>query len=343
MSSDEIGEHSLFEDLRRLAAEQPREARTRVAQLLDDQPKNLGRLLDLIGLPGEGRLRHIFANAVIEKGARAEAVPKLRYWHDVETDEFTKKALRRALESIAKAPVEQSASVNNALVDQHFFEAYRYVQRRMMHRIANALGQPYEVIERMREGLSASQGVLSAADVTRLVDQLEERLRLVGRIIEFDVEDAHFHMRPIPIYDWLIRMNARYAAKHSAVGLEFKADARCRGISVYACDHFLEEIFWNLWVNAHQELRKNCRITVIMDLNDQFVDLKIVDNGLGFSQAARDAAFVYAYTSKKPQRGHSGQGLLEVRDAIERLHGKVLFVEINGLFHIMLKLLWVTT
>lgn len=343
MASDDAAVRPLFEHLRRLVVEQPREARMTIAQLLDEPPTNLGELLELISLPGEGRLRHAVANAVIEKSARAAAVPQLAYWHSIETDEFTKRALRKALSGTAKTSIEPAGSANNVIVEQNFFEAYRYVHRRMMHRVGNAMGQPYEIIELIKENIAAARDTIPVVNMTQLVEELEARFRLLGRVVEFDLEEPQFQIRQISLHDWLHKLNRRYAEKYSSIALAIKSNAACRDVNVLASDYLLDEIFWNIWVNAHQEVRKNCQITVHFSIRGTFIRLKIIDNGPGFSEIARDAAFAHSYSSKPRLRGHSGRGMLEIKDAVERLHGTVAIVEDDGRFRIMLELPWVST
>src|SRR5262249_9446759 len=137
--SDSQDSTELFLALRRLAAERPREARTRIGQILDERPPQLTRLLAQIGAPGEGRLRHIIANAIRDKAERADVVPQIDKWFAAETDEFTKAALRRAL--AARGIPEPSTATRTVIrpVDEHFVEAYRYAASRLSHRVRNAL------------------------------------------------------------------------------------------------------------------------------------------------------------------------------------------------------------
>lgn len=341
MNGSDVDARALFDKLRRLAAERPSDARAEVARLLDDRPKELQDVLFLISAPGEGRLRHIVTNSIIESPDRAHAVPLLK-WYSTETDEFTKKALRRAI-AICKIATAEPSSASKAelpVVDGQLSEAYKYVAGRLEHRIRNALLGPDTVILLIKHSLSKSTDVSLRVDIVKLVDQLEEEFRRVGRIVEFDVKEEHFQMRRIPFYDWLVSMNAAYAQTYTAINLQINASPECTRVCVYASHQLLGEIFWNLWTNAQQEVGKSCAITINMDIHGPSVRVVVIDNGDGFPVHARDAAFRQAYSGANHRRGHSGRGLLEVNDAAERLHGLARLVEVDGRYRVMVELPW---
>lgn len=339
MSGSNASARALFDKLRRLAAERPSDARAEVARLLDDRPIEFQGVLLLISAPGEGRLRHIVTNSVIESPERMHSVPLLK-WYSTETDEFTKNALRRALDICKISAVEPvtASKYELSIVDEQFFEAYKYVADRLEHRIRNALlGLDTAILELKESSLKSADG-FRLVDIVKLVNQLEDEFRYVGRIVDFDTEEEHFQMRSIPIHDWLLSMNAAYAQKYRAIGLHINASDACKKVEVTASQHLMEEIFRNLWINAQQEVGQNCKITINMDIVDQSVKLVILDNGDGFSTHARDAAFQQAYSGAKHRRGRSGRGLLEVNDAVVRLHGTAGFVEVDGRYRVMIEL-----
>jgi signal transduction histidine kinase len=328
MSGNSTNPGDLLLILRRLAAERPRDARARVAQLLDERIADLSRLLILFGAPGEGRLRHIVANLVVEKGERVHAVPQIDEWLAVETDEFTKNALRHAIE--ATKDIRRPAILTDAAtrpVDEHFVEAYRYAASRLSHRMRNALIEPQTSILRLTTVLSESRDPALQATTSKLIEQLSSAFRRVARLVEFDVEDDYFKMRDVAIFDWLTSMNFVYAQTYSAIDFKAVADVTSIGSRVYASDYLLNTVFWNLWTNAHQAVGDACQIKVYITVDGASLQLVIVDNGGGFSPEAREAAFVQPYSSAEPRLGHSGKGLLEVQDAVGRLHGKIEIIK----------------
>jgi sigma-B regulation protein RsbU (phosphoserine phosphatase) len=86
-----------YEELRHLVVEDPREARRVFHQLLDSGGPALDHFLGSISSPADGRLRQLVANAPRNNRDRERLVPHLIAWQEIETDEFTQRAITRAL------------------------------------------------------------------------------------------------------------------------------------------------------------------------------------------------------------------------------------------------------
>src|SRR6201996_7252342 len=87
----------LYEELRHLVVEDPREARRVFLQLLDSGGPALDHFLGCISSPADGRLRQLVANAPRNQRDRERLVPHLIAWQEIETDEFTQRAIARSL------------------------------------------------------------------------------------------------------------------------------------------------------------------------------------------------------------------------------------------------------
>jgi sigma-B regulation protein RsbU (phosphoserine phosphatase) len=99
----------LYEGLRRLAVEDPREARRAFLQLLDSGGPALDHFLERISSPPDGRLRHLVANALRNNRDRERLAPHLIAWHGIETDEFTQRAIAAALDGLDTRSAAQTA------------------------------------------------------------------------------------------------------------------------------------------------------------------------------------------------------------------------------------------
>jgi sigma-B regulation protein RsbU (phosphoserine phosphatase) len=88
----------LYERLRRLVVEDPREARKIFLQLLDSGDPTLDHFLGRISSPPDGRLRQLVANALRNNRDRERLAAHLISWQEIETDEFTHRAIARALD-----------------------------------------------------------------------------------------------------------------------------------------------------------------------------------------------------------------------------------------------------
>jgi sigma-B regulation protein RsbU (phosphoserine phosphatase) len=90
----------LYERLRRLAVEDPREARKVFLQLLDSGAPELDHFLGRISSLADGRLRHLVATALRNQRDRGRLAAHLITWQEIETDEFTHRAIAGALEGL---------------------------------------------------------------------------------------------------------------------------------------------------------------------------------------------------------------------------------------------------
>ena len=97
------------ERVRYLAVEDPREARKVFLQILDSGDSALERFLSRISSPADGRLRHLVASSLRNNRDKERLAPYLIAWHEIETDEFAKRAIAAALEGVKTATAAQTA------------------------------------------------------------------------------------------------------------------------------------------------------------------------------------------------------------------------------------------
>lgn len=313
----------LHAEFRRLAAEDPRRAREQFTQLLASGSPHLEGLLRRISAPGEGRLRQMIANAVRTRPDKERLVPFLLRWHEVETDEFAKRAIGAALDGIDVSAYEQPQRLT-ALADPSFVEAYRYASERLHHRVRNTLLSPGAHLLRLRNRAGSIGDEKLRYEILSIVGELGDAFRRLGRVVESsEVDPAHFVPRAIPLADWLTGMNVEYGRVFSTVKLAFEEESGrspTLPVTIKASDYLLRIIFWNLWVNAQQAVSEDCAITIRLRREGRRVEVIFLDNGEGFPPSLRDVAFQERFSSNG---AHRGRGLLEVQEAVERLLGEV--------------------
>jgi len=100
---------TLYERLRRLVVEDPRETRRAFLQLLDSGGPALDQFLGSISSPADGRLRQVVAIALRNHRDKERLAPHLIAWQEIETDEFTHRAIARALEGLDTRSAGQTA------------------------------------------------------------------------------------------------------------------------------------------------------------------------------------------------------------------------------------------
>ena len=321
-----------FLALRKLAAENPRQARKEFATLLDSSSGVLEDVLRLVGAPGEGRLRQLIANAVKQRPDKSRLIPYLRRWLAAETDEFAKAAIAGALTGVDESAFGSRRTPSDPT---HLVDTYRYVAERLCHRIRNSLTGPAQhlrALESLLNGGFDSKTIEAKAAIA----QLKDSFRTVSRIVEFNVDDTYFEWRTVDLVAWLRAMTStNYIPKNSPLTLRFDGLTEGKFIRIWANDLMLETVFWNLWKNAQQAVGNPCEITVRVTLRASEVELLFLDNGGGFSQDHAGVAFVEQFSSKGTDRG---RGLLEVQDAIRRLGGTVELAVIGGAYRIRMLL-----
>lgn len=308
-----------FSELRKLAAENPRQARAQFTALLDSNASSVEEILRLAGAPGEGRLRQLIANAVKQRADKARVAPYLQGWLGNETDEFAKTSISAAL-----VGVDQNAFQPYIPPDPpQVVETYRYVADRLCHRIRNSMTGPAQhlrTLESLLNGGTDSKSLEAKSAVT----QLKDSLRALSRIVEFNIEDSYFEWRAVDLTAWLQTMTAQYIAKNAPLTLKITGSSEELAVRIRANDLLLEILFWNLWKNAQQSVGNPCEITIQIKSTGAEVELLIIDNGKGFSPEYAGVAFVEQFSSRG---SNHGRGLLEVQDSVRRLGGTVELVQ----------------
>ena len=101
----------LHERLRHLAVEDPREARKEFLRIFDSGGSALEWFLGHITAPADGRLRHLVASSLRTSMDKERMAPYLIVWHEIETDEFARRAIAAALDGVATESAGQTAPI----------------------------------------------------------------------------------------------------------------------------------------------------------------------------------------------------------------------------------------
>ena len=310
---------TLYERLRRLAIADPKSARTAFLEAFGASDDELPDLLEHLRKPGEARLRQVIANAVRAHPSKQGLLPELRAWQDVETDEFTRRAIAGALagNDASAAPRRKGSSAE--VLPKEVVAAYRYVSERLRHRLRNTMISAQSQALRLKSAASTDAN----PDVQVALAKMNDALLSLSRELEAtDADPQHFQQRSIVLGDWLRNMNSRYTSRYSSVNL--KLVNAPSGARVLGSDYLLDIVFWNIWLNAHQAAGSDCSITVCFENAGKALVLKILDTGPGFSKDMKDVAFQEMFSTKTPGRG---RGLLEIQEAVERLGGNIRLYE----------------
>jgi signal transduction histidine kinase len=310
---------ALYDRLRRLAVEEPKEAKRVFLAAFESNSKELHEFLGKLQRPNEGRLRQVVANAVRAHPEKRRVVPELFRWRDVETDEFTRRAIEGALANVDQTSARE-VRVQNLAGPSEVGDVYRYVASRLRHRLRNTMLSAQAQANRLRKLISVDLG----ADVQTVIAKLNDAMISMGRELEAtDVDPEFFRQRSIALVHWLQQMNLRYTTQYAAINLRL-INADGQPVRIFANDYLLETVFWNIWLNAHQATGPNCELIIDFMVKVKDVELRISDNGEGFSSELKDVVFQQVYSTKS---GSRGRGLLEIQDAVEQLGGHIELYE----------------
>ena len=105
----------LYETLLRLAVEDPREARNLFLRYFDSGGSALEQFLGRISSPADGRLRHLVASALRNNRDKERLAAYLIAWHEIETDEFAKRAIAAALDGVKTEMAQEVARLTTAM------------------------------------------------------------------------------------------------------------------------------------------------------------------------------------------------------------------------------------
>lgn len=318
---------ALYDGLRRLAATgDPRRARDEFLRIVSAEADHLPALLSLASRAGEGRVRQVAASAArVDPAARAFLTEWLTRWHGVEPDEFTRRALGSVLADGRAAPPPKPA----AELPRDFAATYRYVTERVCHQVRNALAPADTELIRFERVVRSLADPAAKAALTDILGGLQAGFDRAARAVEFDRGDGYMTWGAVDLADWLGRAAVRFAGRYGGASLVLRPPPPPRP-RVWAAPFLLDVVFGNLWSNAVQKVGVGCEFGVELTPAGRTVGVLVTDSGPGFDDAARAAAFETRYST---QAGNRGRGLLEIAEAVDRLHGAVAVVAVAGAGH----------
>ena len=129
----------LYERLRRLAVEDPREARGVFLAAFEAKSPGLADLFARLRKPNAGRLRQVVANSVRAHPEKARIVSELLQWRETETDEFTRRAIDGALVDVDSTALREDKNLQKVAAPSELVDMYRYVADRLRHRLRNTM------------------------------------------------------------------------------------------------------------------------------------------------------------------------------------------------------------
>jgi signal transduction histidine kinase len=323
---------ALYERLRILAVKDPKEARKLFLAAFESNSTELHSFFAILARPNEGRLRQLVANALKNHPEKRRIVNELFRWREAETDEFARRAIEGALADVEPRYGREARTEWDIPRPSEVGDVYRYVASRLRHRLGNFMLPAQAQASQLRKLVPTGLGM----DIQTVIAKLNDAMISMGRALEAtDVDPDFFRQRSIALADWLRQMNVRYTAQYTAIDVKL-LNEDAESVRVFANDYLLETVFWNIWVNAQQATGPHCELIINFKTRDKNVELRILDNGGGFTSDLKDIVFQQVYSTRSSSRG---RGLLEIQDAVEQLGGHVELYEARPLeYRILIRL-----
>lgn len=304
----------VYQELRRLAFEDPLAAKRKVLELLGGDRAEFDTVLSLASEPGDSRVRLVIARALQQKADHGQLTDILNQWQEQETDEFASQAIEDALAGAqGKSRLKKVSAETTDLAI-----TFRYLSSRLRHRILNVVPRIGLSIDELRDAIRQSGGEQVAADVLPSLDDLKASLRRLEQAVNFDGDEVYFALARISLPQWLKNQSRIFQTEFGSAAISINFDDE-EQYYVKASPYLLDVIFTNLWINSKQEVGEGCEIALEGRSLGRKIQVTIIDNGPGLRESDTERAFTFPYSTKSTEE--RGRGHLEVDEAIRRLQG----------------------
>lgn len=329
-----------YQMLRSLVAADPREARKNITLLLDAETPELQSLLFQAAAPGEGRVRHLIANAARSHPAKARVIENLYQWLETETDAFARRAIEETLRGSTRNIFGSNVKdKEDKGIPDLIARTYHHIAGQLRHEVRNSLLEmqtPLRELKAISESLPVNSSIRVSLDEQIRLARIG--LRNTAVLVEFDTGDGsdYFIRRAVTLCEWLEMHASRYLETLiNPPVFRIEATPKIRLTTIRANDYLLNLVFKNVWNNAMQAVGTPCTITARLTVSESKISILMIDNGSGFDTAAAEMAFQDPFSTKGAGRG---RGLLEIDEAIRELGGSArLFLVAHNQYRLLLR------
>jgi signal transduction histidine kinase len=168
------------------------------------------------------------------------------------------------------------------------------------------------------------QYIQIAYDQSVYLSKLLEDLHVMA-----DMEDkqANFHLKPTAIRPFIKKLYEKYKWNIQQEGIQFylydSLPMDASEVEINMDETRIEQVIVNLLNNARRFVERNGKISIeLSKLNEDYIEIKVIDNGLGIKESELTKIFERFYRSSKQGKNHSGFGLgLSIVKEIIEYHG----------------------
>lgn len=230
--------------------------------------------------------------------------------------------------------LEQSAA---ALAKNEREGAWREMARQVAHEIKNPLTPMKLSIQYLQKSIDSNQPnvkELSSNVATTLVEQIDHLSKIAADFSQF-ANIGITNVERFDLHDVLWSLKELYRPNEDIDFRWFPVD---QALIIEADRTQMNRLFTNLFANAIEACRENCRIEVREELYDNSVRISIRDNGEGIPAEMQSRIFIPNFTTKS---SGTGLGLAMVKGIVEQAKGRIWFETSPGngtTFHVELPL-----
>ncbi|NLF25316.1 MAG: hypothetical protein GX589_06625 [Deltaproteobacteria bacterium] len=189
------------------------------------------------------------------------------------------------------------------------------------HEVRNPLGSIKLFVSLLKKDLVEQPAALRlACEIERSVNKLEN---VVSNILQFSKEDVPC-ASPVNVHAILREQVNQFSRTEKGLSFEVKLQGNA---FVQGDEHSLEQVFYNLILNAVQALKGSGTIFVSAEDRDGCLEVCVADNGPGIATDMGERIFDPFVTDKG---NGTGLGLTIVKKIVSRHGGHISFVNLNG-------------
>jgi signal transduction histidine kinase len=209
--------------------------------------------------------------------------------------------------------------------------------RQVAHEIKNPLTPMKLSIQYLQKSIDSNQPnvkELSGNVATTLVEQIDHLSKIAADFSQF-ANIGITNVETFDLHDVLWSLKELYQPNEE---IEFNWFPLNQPLLVEADKTQMNRLFTNLFANAIEACKSNCRIDVLEERFNDSVRISIRDNGEGIPVEMQSRIFIPNFTTKS---SGTGLGLAMVKGIVEQAKGKIWFETESGMgttFHVELPL-----
>lgn len=215
---------------------------------------------------------------------------------------------------------ELSNTLNKATYDLSKVENLR---RELLANVSHDLRTPLTLIYGNAETMLDFPDEITKENIQTIKDECETLTKLVNDMLDiskFENGDLTINKTEYSLTNSIKNNINRFKSFDKKYTIDFKYE---KDIKIFADEIKINQVIYNLISNAINYSNEDCKIKILQTIEDNFVKIEIIDNGLGIKDEDIENIWDRYYKSKENhKRSKIGTGLgLSIVRKIIKMHG----------------------